>query len=148
MHTVIHRAVKLRAAITAALIVFMSQSLSADDAVPNPRSVEPPPLLDCAVIEAVLATPDSYVIIDARSPSEYDDGHVNGAINIPFDSVPGYAGLLPEDKQQPIVTYCRSGRRASVLKMLLSDMGYMDVSAVPGGQMDRGGDSLSFKCGD
>ncbi len=130
----------------AALLFSTGHSLLADNHVPNPRSVEVPKPLDCAVVEAVLANPDDYVIIDARSPSEYDTSHVAGAINVPFDTLEGYASLLPEDKQQPIVTYCRSGGRATVLKMLLIDMGYTDISVVPGDQMDRGGDALSFKC--
>lgn len=133
---------------SSALLVCGVQSALADGDVPNPKSVEAPAPLDCAVIEAVLAAPENYVIIDARSPSEYDTAHVAGAINVPFDSLDGYKGLLPEDKQQPIVTYCRSGRRATVLKNLLTEMGYADISVVPGGQMDSSGKALSFKCGD
>lgn len=137
------------ASVVMALMSFVSVPIySAEDAVPNPSTVAPPPPLDCAVIEAVLASPQDYVVIDARSPSEFDTSHVSGALNVPFDTVASYANLLPEDKSSPIVTYCRSGRRATVLKNILIDMGYTDISVVPGEQMLPAENSLSFQCGD
>jgi phage shock protein E len=127
--------------------LFVAQSLHAANDVPNPGKAEVPGPLACEQIQSILAEPAEYVIIDARSPSEFDDGHVETAINIPYDSVPGYADLLPTDKDQLIVTYCRSGRRATVLKGLLSDMGYTRISVVPGMQMDRSNKpQLGFKC--
>lgn len=132
-----------------ALIAMWSMvTYSAEHAVPNPATVAAPEALDCTLIESVLAAPDDYVIIDARSPSEYDTGHVSGAVNLPFDSVSAYADVLPEDKQSSIVAYCRSGRRATVLKSLLLDLGYTNISVVPGEQMLRGEKTLSFQCGE
>lgn len=129
--------------------LLAASALYAAEEVPNPRKAEVPGPLACEQIDSILAEPEAYVIIDARSPSEFDDGHVETAINIPYDSVSGYADLLPSDKQQPIVTYCRSGGRATVLKGLLVDMGYSNISVVPGEQMDRSNKSqLSFKCSD
>jgi len=137
------------AALAAGLLSLWTAPLySAESAVPNPASVPAPEPLDCAVIEAILASPDSYTILDARSPSEYDTSHVAGALNVPFDSVADYADLLPEDKNRAIVTYCRSGRRATVLQGILTDMGYTNISVVPGEQMQHDEDSQSFRCGE
>jgi len=149
MTTKIHSQTVLLAFLALCLCLFAAQSLHAANDVPNPGKVEVPGPLACEQIESILAEPAEYVIIDARSPSEFDDGHVDTAINIPYDSVPGYADLLPTDKDQLIVTYCRSGGRATVLKGLLSDMGYTRISVVPGMQMDRSNKpQLSFKCVD
>ena len=132
-----------------ALTSFLSVSVyGAEDAVPSPASVPQPEPLDCTLIESILATPDDYVVIDARSPSEYDSSHVPGALNVPFDAVASYADILPEDKSGAIITYCRSGRRATILKNILSDMGYTNISVVPGEQMQRGKKSQSFQCGE
>jgi len=129
-----------------ALSFALSGSGVADE-VPSPRKVQVPGPLACGQIESILAEPAEYMIIDARSPSEFDEGHVESAINIPYDSVSGYADLLPESMSQPIVTYCRSGGRATVLKGILSELGYTDISVVPGEQMDRSNKpQLSFKC--
>jgi rhodanese-related sulfurtransferase len=149
MTTKTHSPTVLPAFLALCACLFAAQSLHAANDVPSPRKVEVPGPLACEQIESILAEPADYVIIDARSPSEFDDGHVETAINIPYDSVPGYAELLPTDKDQLIVTYCRSGGRATVLKGLLSDMGYTRISVVPGIQMDRSHTpQLGFKCVD
>ncbi len=136
------------AAAAGLLSLLAGPLFSAESAVPNPASVPAPQPLDCAVIEAIVASPEDYTILDARSPSEYDSSHVPGALNVPYDSVPAYADLLPADKARPIVTYCRSGRRATVLQGILSDMGYTNISVVPGEQMQHNKTSQSFRCGD
>ena len=129
------------------LLSFAGPGSGVADEVPSPRKVQVPDPLECEQIKSILAEPAEYMIIDARSPSEFDDGHVESAINIPYDSVSGYADLLPENMSQPIVTYCRSGGRATVLKGILSELGYTDISVVPGEQMDRSNTpQLSFKC--
>ncbi len=149
MMTKTHSITVVPALLALCVCQFAAQSLHAANDVASPSKAEVPGPLACEQIESILAESAEYVIIDARSPSEFDDGHVEKAINIPYDSVPGYADLLPTDKDQLIVTYCRSGGRATVLKGLLSDMGYTRISVVPGMQMDRSNKpQLSFKCVD
>ena len=62
-----------------------------------------------------LAAPgvSSPVILDVRTPEEYAAGHVPGAINIPHDQVRARLAEIDSAKDQPIVVYCRSGRRAA-----------------------------------
>jgi len=48
-----------------------------------------------------------FVIVDARTAAEYADGHIPGAINIMPDKMQAGKGLLPKDKQAPIIFYCR-----------------------------------------
>lgn len=45
------------------------------------------------------------MVIDVRPPSEYQEGHIEGAINIPLDVLPEHLGKLPQG--QEIVAYCR-----------------------------------------
>ena len=136
-------------AITFVILLLAAQALSAADSLPNPRSVEVGPPLECGQIEAIMSDPENYTIIDTRSPSEFDDAHVVTAVNIPFDSLQYYENVLPADKNQPIVTYCRSGARATVLKMQLEERGYTDIVVIPGEQMDRSeAGKLGFRCGD
>ncbi|MDK2822919.1 MAG: hypothetical protein PWQ67_1944 [Clostridia bacterium] len=47
-----------------------------------------------------------FVLVDARPKAKYDEGHIPGAINIPFDEWDKYNKLLPEDKEKPIYFYC------------------------------------------
>ena len=61
-------------------------------------------------------------VLDVRSPEEYVSGHVPGAVNIPFDQVAGRLAEIPKD--QDLVLYCRSGRRARIAADVLVANGY------------------------
>jgi len=138
------------APVFALLLVFCGvQNMALASDVPNPRTVEVGPPLRCDLIESIVAAPQDFFIIDARSPSEYDEKHVDTAVNVPYDSLEYFGDALPADKDANIITYCRSGGRATVLKALLHDLGYTRINVVPGSQMDRADKTrLSFRCGD
>ncbi len=66
------------------------------------------------------------IFIDVREPSEFESGHVAGAINIPLSKLSeGTLSEIPKDDE--LVVYCRSGGRASVAMGILVKMGYSDV---------------------
>lgn len=132
------------------LAALIPAAAIAADELPNPRKVEVGPPLSCDQINSINAHGNEvFFIVDARSPSEYDDGHVPGAVNIPYDSLDFFVNDLPAEKDAMIVTYCRSGGRATVLQGLLGELGYTQVYVVPGSQMDRSQKgTLGFKCGD
>ena len=50
----------------------------------------------------------SYIIVDVRTKEEYDEGHLEGAINIPYDEIDENVDL---DKTKTIMVYCKSGGR-------------------------------------
>lgn len=66
------------------------------------------------------------IYIDVRDPSEFAQGHVDGALNIPVGSINTSTQLgLP--KTAKIVTYCNSGNRSGVVKTQLQALGYTNV---------------------
>ncbi len=70
-----------------------------------------------------------YLIIDVREPSEYERGHVEGAINIPPSELMAGAGKLRDvPKDTPIVLYCISGARSNASMHILRQMGYTDLT--------------------
>ncbi|OHU84503.1 MULTISPECIES: rhodanese-like domain-containing protein [Pseudoalteromonas] len=66
----------------------------------------------------------SHVIIDVRSTEEYEQGHIKGAINIPFNQIERHMSLLEQHKQSHLVVYCRSGRRATIFIDALTPEGF------------------------
>lgn len=71
------------------------------------------------------------LVIDTRSPMEYQMGHVNGAVNIPPEKF--MAGGLPAEladvaKDEEIIVYCLSGSRSNVVKQILGQLGYSNVT--------------------
>ena len=79
--------------------------------------------------EAVKMMKDekNYIILDARRPDEFAEGHIPGAINVPNEEI-GTAEIseLP-DKSQLILVYCRSGRRSKEASKKLVKLGYTNI---------------------
>ena len=69
----------------------------------------------------------SYIILDVRTPEEFADKHIPGAINIPNEAI-GTAEIpeLP-DKDQLILVYCRSGNRSKQASEKLAALGYTNI---------------------
>jgi rhodanese-related sulfurtransferase len=66
-----------------------------------------------------------YVLLDVRSPAEYASGHIPTAVNIPYDTIG--PNSLAADKGELVITYCVSGRRASIAETTLRSLGYTNV---------------------
>ena len=80
----------------------------------------------------IMDEESDYIIVDAREQSEYDEGHIKGAIVIPYTEIEQKAeGMLP-DKEQLILVYCRSGRRSKIAAQSLANMGYTNVKEFGG----------------
>ena len=67
------------------------------------------------------------LIIDVRTQAEWNDGHIEGAILIPYKSIGERIGTVTEDKSKRIYVYCASGSRAQIAKESLEKLGYKDV---------------------
>lgn len=78
---------------------------------------------------ALLESVPKCVLIDVRTPSEYRNGHIDGACNIPVEEFKSGKALtyLPPDHDTPLLLYCRSGRRAETAGQLLVRWGYKYV---------------------
>lgn len=75
-------------------------------------------------------------IIDVRTPEEYAEGHVEGAINFPLTDLAN--GALPgQGRSTQITLYCHSGARSEVAKKILENNGYTQVKN-GGGLRDMG----------
>jgi rhodanese-related sulfurtransferase len=73
---------------------------------------------------ALLQAGESPVVLDVRTPEEYDEGHVAGAINIPHDQIGDRLAELEAYRDQGLVVYCRTGRRAGVAEAELRAAGF------------------------
>jgi phage shock protein E len=67
------------------------------------------------------------LIIDVRTVREWNNGHLDGAVLIPYEQIGERIGAVVKDKSQRIYLYCRSGRRSQIAKESLEKLGYKDV---------------------
>lgn len=88
--------------------------------------------IDGAKAKALMDSESGYVIIDARTQSEYDEGHIPGAILIPEYEIADRAENELPDKDQLILVYCRSGRRSKIAAEELVKLGYTNVKEFGG----------------
>ena len=85
-----------------------------------------------AEAKALMDNERDYIIIDARTQSEYDQGHIPGAIMIPEYEIADRAEKELPDKNQLILVYCRSGRRSKIAAEELVKLGYTNVKEFGG----------------
>ena len=80
----------------------------------------------------IMDSRDGYIILDTRTQEEYDQGHIPGAILIPYDEITEKAESVLTDKNQLILVYCRSGRRSKLAAEDLVKLGYTNVQEFGG----------------
>ena len=91
--------------------------------------------LDVNGFAARVESPAPVLLIDVRTPEEYSEGHIRGAVNCDwYDSlfVKNVEGAF--DKSAPLHIYCRSGKRASEAADALGKAGF-EVFNLNGGYM-------------
>ena len=68
------------------------------------------------------------LIIDVRSPQEFAAGHLEGAVNVPYDQIVQRIDSLERlEKSSELLLYCQSGARSAVACSLLAQHGYTRV---------------------
>lgn len=73
----------------------------------------------------------SAVLLDVRTKEEYKEGHIEGSINVPLQTI-GNAKQHIKDISTPIYTYCLSGARSRQAAAALESMGYKKVINIGG----------------
>ncbi len=86
------------------------------------------PRVDFHTLPVDLDT-ESTTVLDVRGAAEYASGHVPGAMNIAHTRLAEHLDEIPRDK--PVMTYCRTGNRASAAAALLASEGF-DVTLIDG----------------
>lgn len=90
-----------------------------DDSMPNLR--------DTTSLEKYLSEHDNAVLVDVRSPGEFESGHIPGATLLPVETVAADAEKILPDKETPVIVYCRSGNRSAKAAKTLRKAGYSTV---------------------
>ena len=65
---------------------------------------------------------EGAVIVDVRTPQEYNAGHIKGSKNIPLDSLKNRWSEV-EKMKKPVITVCQSGMRSGTAKSFLESKG-------------------------
>ena len=76
---------------------------------------------------AMMEAESDYIILDVRTPEEFSEKHIPGAINVANETIGSKE--IPElpDKDQLILVYCRSGNRSKQASEKLVALGYTNI---------------------
>ncbi len=80
----------------------------------------------------IMKTEKDYIILDTRTPEEFNEGHIPGAICIDYEEIKARAEKELPDKDRLILVYCRSGRRSKIAAQTLCEMGYTNIKEFGG----------------
>ena len=78
------------------------------------------------------ALPDSAMVLDVRDPDEFEEGHIQGAVNLPLNELRTRHAELPRDRE--LWLYCRVGLRGYYAARLLTQLGFQ-VKNLSGGYL-------------
>jgi phage shock protein E len=74
-------------------------------------------------------------LLDVRTASEFNSGHIEGSKNIPFQAIDQKMDVL--DKNKPVIVYCAMGGRSNIAASKLKAKGFKVVNAVGIGSMKK-----------
>ena len=80
----------------------------------------------------IMDSGEEHIILDTREQDEFDEGHIPGAILIPYTEIENKAEEMLPDKDMQILVYCRSGRRSKIASESLAKLGYTNVKEFGG----------------
>ena len=119
-----------------AALLLLAGCASAGTAVPETSEVpdtaeatEGPGYRQVTMEEAIamMEAESGYILLDVRTPQEFRDRHIPGAINVPNEDIGTGKILELPDKEQLILVYCRSGNRSKQASEKLAALGYTNV---------------------
>jgi len=92
--------------------------------------------IDHTTAKDMMDDVEDVIILDVREQSEYDIGHIPGAVLLPVGTIDAAsaAQVIPE-KDSVVLVYCRSGNRSKKAAQALADLGYTQIYEF-GGIMD------------
>jgi phage shock protein E len=83
---------------------------------------------DCEFLKTKLD--EGGQLIDVRTPFEFNQGALHGAVNMPIDR---FQALMKKiDQKKPVLLYCRTGARSEMVKQYLEQLGYDQVHNIGG----------------
>lgn len=77
-----------------------------------------------------LEMKNDATVVDARPANDYEEGHIDGAVSVPFDAVADNMDKIPEGK--PVIAYCFTGNKSSEVATELAEKGYEVYNVLEG----------------
>jgi rhodanese-related sulfurtransferase len=90
-------------------------------------------MIDVVAAHALISARSDALVVDVRTPGEYETAHIEGAINLPLDQIDAHPTRLADRADTPILLICQSGERASRCQQSLASAGLDGTLVLDGG---------------
>lgn len=90
-------------------------------------------LLDAKKFSEKISSKDPIQLLDVRTPGEFDELHIDNAINIDWNGNAFEKNAAILDKSKPVYVYCKSGGRSAKATSKLTEMGFKEIYELDGG---------------
>ncbi|NOZ48380.1 MAG: rhodanese-like domain-containing protein [Chlorobi bacterium] len=120
------------------IISFSSISCSNSETENHVNNSNKPVISDISVVESynlikANSKNNNFVILDIRTPGEYNSGYIENAVNIDFYNTDFLTQLNELDKTKKYLIYCRSGNRSGKALAKMKELGFKEVYNMLGG---------------
>lgn len=78
-------------------------------------------------VNKMMSGKTKYVLLDVRTPGEFNSGHIKGAINIDVNQNDVYSKIDKLDKKATYIVYCRTQNRSQVVGNYMINNGFKEV---------------------
>lgn len=90
-------------------------------------------LIDAASARSLIASNPDVLVVDVRTPAEFESAHIDGAVNLPLDQVDAHLRHIVGAAGGRLLLVCQSGSRAERARSALAGAGLADVAVLDGG---------------
>ncbi len=102
----------------------------------GPEAGQPAPKVghvDGAAAGKLLAGDSTVVVLDVRTPEEFEQGHIRKAVNLDFRAKDFEAQIAKLDRAKKYLVHCKSGGRSTSSLRVFEKLGFADVTHLDGG---------------
>ena len=123
----------MKNSIKALLLAFMALFILGCNVNSQEKSSDPKNIIQVINAEEYRDNITGKVLIDIRTPDEFNSGHLEEAVNINFYDKDFLEQMSTYDKNEALFLYCRSGGRSAKASAKLKDMGFTKIIDLKGG---------------
>ncbi|MBK9193017.1 MAG: rhodanese-like domain-containing protein [Crocinitomicaceae bacterium] len=88
--------------------------------------------IDAAQFKSMLDS-GNVILVDVRTPEEYAEGHIEGSVNIDYNSADFATSIDTLDKSKTTLVYCFAGKRGGGAREIMAEKGFAEVYNLIGG---------------
>ena len=117
----------------ALLLGACSASTATDTVAASTQDADGIRVVSVEAAAAMVAEEPAPTIIDVRTPEEFAQGHLVGAVLVDYNA-PGFREAIAElPRDESYLIYCRSGNRSAGARQVMVELGFEDVADIDGG---------------